>query len=141
MRHFKPKMKDGMGKDVGVSPEVHAEWADKEGKHSSMGIKGMGGPGAGTPVVKEDARNFSDAGRGSESGTIAKSQGKGGGSPFPKIGSGGPRTGPMQSAGKGAEGSTKGPGGAGRLNKGNGGTGEFSSKAMSGMTNGKKIRG
>jgi hypothetical protein len=136
MHQFKPKMKDGMGKDVGVSPEVHAEWADKEGKHSAEGIKGMGGPGAGTPVIKDNARNFSDSNRGPEAKNVAKQYGSDKGKPaFPSYsGSSGHKTGPQKNAGKGAfEGSTKGQGGAGKLNTGNGGLGDFSG--------GKKLKG
>jgi len=119
MKNFKPK-----GNGMKVSPEAHSEWSDKEGKHSSVGIKGYGVSMSGENVIKKNARSF-DPGAGvktHEAAQVTKSHGGGRGKPaFPSYsGSSGHKTGPQKHAGKGAEGSTKGPGGAGKLNHGNG---------------------
>lgn len=94
MKQFKPKAAAGMS----ISPEAHREWADKEGKHSSMPIQGMGAAGE-SPKVLASRKGF-DPGSGVKAGeaaTVAKGKGGGNGKkPFPSVPSSGPKSGPMK---------------------------------------------
>lgn len=73
-----------------VSPEAHKEWADEEGKHKSAGIKGMGVKPQGNKVLQSGVSGANKL------EAVGKANGKGPASsksPFPKVSSGGPKTG------------------------------------------------
>jgi hypothetical protein len=144
MYQFKPQMKDGMGESMKVSPEAHKEWADKEGKHSAIGMAKVNtseyqnskhvGPDGFDPGKRIHSR---------EAETHMKSHEEGNHGPFGK-GKGleadtGHKTGPQMHAGKGPhEGGIKGPGGAGKINYGNG---LQAGKKVPGLAKGKKTHG
>lgn len=129
MRKFEPKMKDGFGNDHEMSPEAHQEWKDKGLKHS-VGMDVADASDGLTPShgLGKKASNFEPM-KGPKQGAIEaheKAQIKKGmhaeNYRYSSAGAAsvGHKSGPTRHAGKGAEGMTKGPGGKGKLNSGNG---------------------
>lgn len=125
MYKFKPSLKDEMNPGAKISPEAHKEWDDKEGKHSAMGMSKVStdkyqnsksvGPDGFDPGKRIKAREGVVKGKGQ--GDSHKT----GGVSSSSEAATGHKTGPMTHAGKGAhEGGIKGPGGAGKINYGNG---------------------
>ena len=128
MKKFAPKMTDGMGNKMSVSPEAHKEWADAEGKHSVVSMSHVAD--GDTPKKHVGADGFEPM-KGPKQASIKKhegairakgmEQGDHSGKSSAKAAGGFHKTGPMTRAGKGASGviksmanaNKKGVGGAG----------------------------